>query len=98
MALACIHVMVASNALSQEKPSLREIDRVRLAEAFNLADKLGDDLWSGWSKAPFAVAPGLGRGLLGLRGDYLHLHRKPDGCFVGVALRGHPLPPLSGRA
>jgi len=45
--------MAASSA--QDKPSLREIDRVRLAEAFNLAGKLGDDLWPGWTKAPFAV-------------------------------------------
>jgi hypothetical protein len=30
-------------------------DRVRLAEAFRLAAELGDDVWPGWSKAPFAV-------------------------------------------
>jgi hypothetical protein len=30
-------------------------DRARLAEAFRLADELGDELWPGWSRAPFAV-------------------------------------------
>lgn len=48
-------VLVAGGALGQEKPALREIDRVRLAEAFRLSEQLGDELWAGWSKAPFAV-------------------------------------------
>ena len=43
------------HASAQEKPALREIDRVRLAEAFRLSDKFGDTLWRGWAKAPFAV-------------------------------------------
>ena len=30
-------------------------DRARLAEAFRLAAELGDEVWPGWSKAPFAV-------------------------------------------
>ena len=30
-------------------------DRARLAEAFRLADELGDEAWPGWSRAPFAV-------------------------------------------
>ena len=34
---------------------MRRVDRVRLAEAFRLGEKLGDELWPGWSKAPFAV-------------------------------------------
>lgn len=54
-ALNFILLIAASNAVSQDKPSLREVDRVRLAEAFSLSDKLGDDLWAGWSKVPFAV-------------------------------------------
>jgi hypothetical protein len=53
--LTFILLISASNALSQDIPVLRRVDRVRLAEAFRLADKLGDDLWSGWNKAPFAV-------------------------------------------
>jgi hypothetical protein len=34
---------------------LREIDRVRIAEAYRLADTLGDSLWKGWSDVPFVV-------------------------------------------
>ena len=55
LVLNLIVLIVASTAFTQEKPKLREIDRIRLAEAFNLSEKLGDDLWPGWSKAPFAV-------------------------------------------
>lgn len=31
-------------------------DCTRVAEAFRIADELGDEIWKGWSKAPFAVA------------------------------------------
>jgi hypothetical protein len=55
LVLSLVLLIAACNALSQEKPALLEIDRVRLAEAFNVGDKLGDQLWAGWSKAPFAV-------------------------------------------
>ncbi len=44
-----------TNAVAQGKPALSEIDRTRLAEAFQLADQIGDRVWPGWSKAPFAV-------------------------------------------
>jgi hypothetical protein len=30
-------------------------DRVRVAEAMRLADKLGDDIWPGWRHTPFPV-------------------------------------------
>ncbi|MFN2498942.1 MAG: hypothetical protein ABR557_07660 [Pyrinomonadaceae bacterium] len=36
-------------------PSLAQIDRVRLREVFRLGDSVGDRVWPGWSKAPFAV-------------------------------------------
>jgi hypothetical protein len=55
LALIFILLISVSNALSQDLPVLRRVDRIRIAEAFRLADKLGDDLWPGWSKAPFAV-------------------------------------------
>ena len=55
LALTFILLISASAALSQDIPVMRRVDRVRLAEAFRLGEKLGDDLWPGWSKAPFAV-------------------------------------------
>ncbi len=35
---------------AQVNPSLPEVDRVRLAEAFRLGDRIGDRVWPGWSK------------------------------------------------
>ena len=36
-------------------PALPETDRVRIAEAFRLADAVGNRVWPDWDKAPFAV-------------------------------------------
>ena len=55
LTLGVLILSFVTSTSAQEKPSLREVDRVRLAEAFNLGEKLGDELWTGWSKAPFAV-------------------------------------------
>ena len=55
LTLSFLILAFVSNVAGQEKPALREVDRVRLAEAFNLGEKLGDHLWAGWSKAPFGV-------------------------------------------
>ena len=45
----------ASFALAQDSPRMSEVDRVRLAEAFRIGETMGDRLWPGWHKAPFAV-------------------------------------------
>lgn len=60
------------------KPSLREIDRIRLAEAFNLGDKLRDELWAGWSKAPFAVL------LVTPETEFLIRHPRPTSDFTSL--------------
>ena len=39
----------------EQSPKISATDRTRLAEAFRLADRLGDRIWPGWNKAPFAV-------------------------------------------
>lgn len=78
LALTFVLVLTASNALGQEKPSLSEIDRVRLAEAFRLAEKLGDDLWPGWSKAPFAVL------LVTQDKEFLIRHPQPSKDFISL--------------
>ena len=38
-----------------ENPQLATEDRIRLAEVFRLGEKLGEHVWKGWNKAPFAV-------------------------------------------
>ena len=55
LAVAFIVLMLASGILAQDKPSVPEIDRIRLAEAFRLGESLGDRIWKDWHKAPFAV-------------------------------------------
>ena len=63
-------------AAAQEKPRLNDIDRVRLAEAFHIGDALGDQLWAGWTKAPFAVL------LVTAEHEFLIRHSKPSSDFV----------------
>jgi hypothetical protein len=51
-------------------------DRLRLAEAFRLAAALGDTLWRGWSRAPFAVL------LVTAEREFLMGHPQPTPDFV----------------
>jgi hypothetical protein len=53
-------VLLAAGASSGDSsgasaPSIPTEDRSRLAEAFRLAEAIGDAIWPGWSKVPFAV-------------------------------------------
>ena len=57
-------------------PSLPEADRMRLAEAFRLANVLGDQLWKDWSQVPFAVL------LVTQDHEFLIRHPKPPADFV----------------
>lgn len=63
---------------AQPKPQLREIDRVRLAEAFRLGARLGNRLWANWNKAPFAVL------LVTPENEFLIRHPKPSADFILV--------------
>jgi hypothetical protein len=63
-------------ASAQNEVSLSQVDRVRLAEAFRLGDRISDRIWPGWSKAPFAVllvTPGY---------EFLIRHPKPSADFT----------------
>jgi hypothetical protein len=55
---------------------MRDIDRTRLAEAFRLADSVGDKVWPGWSKAPFAVL------LVTPENEFLIRHPQPSKDFT----------------
>lgn len=55
LALSFLILTSVSDASAREQPGLRNVDRIRLAEAFNLGEKFGDALWAGWTEAPFAV-------------------------------------------
>ena len=54
---------------------MRRMDRIRLAEAFRLGEKLGDELWPGWNKAPFAVL------LVTREMEFLVRHPRPTDDF-----------------
>lgn len=78
LALSFVLLVAVIEVSSQEKPTLREIDRVRLAEAFRLSEKLGDDLWAGWSKTPFAVL------LVTQDKEFLIRHPRPSDDFTSL--------------
>jgi hypothetical protein len=74
--LPAILFCAAGKALPEAPPQIPIDDRVRLAEAFRLADKLGDEVWRGWSKSPFAVA------LVTPEYDFLVRHPDPPKEFT----------------
>jgi hypothetical protein len=56
--LAALAASLGISAAPPQKPAesaLPREDRVRLAEAFRLAGRIGDSLWPGWSRVPFAL-------------------------------------------
>jgi hypothetical protein len=65
-------------AASSSSAVLAHVDRVRLAEAFRLADVIGDSVWSGWREAPFAVL------LVTPEHEFLLRHPRPSADFARV--------------
>src|SRR5215218_4041507 len=53
-------------------------DRVRIAEAFRLADAIGDSIWPGWTSAPFAVL------LVTPEREFLVRHPRPSSEFTRI--------------
>ena len=78
LALSLILLIAVSGVASQEKPKLRDVDRIRLAEAFRLKDKLGDELWTEWSKTLFAVL------LVTQDKEFLIRHPRPSEDFTSL--------------
>jgi hypothetical protein len=79
VALALLVVMMfraaGAQQQSQQQPQLSETDRIRLAEAFRLADFVGNEIWAGWDKAPFAVL------LVTPEDEFLVRHPNPSSDF-----------------
>lgn len=57
-------------------PALDAADRVRLAEAFHLADAVGDSIWPDWASAPFALI------LVTSEREFLLRHPRPSADFT----------------
>jgi hypothetical protein len=72
------HAQPSSGAASSSSPAPRisQADRIRLAEAFRIGEQLGDRVWKGWSKAPFAVL------LVTPDYEFLVRHPSPSAEFV----------------
>lgn len=60
---------------SPPNAQISEIDRVRLAEAFRLGEKLSGKVWKDWNKAPFAVL------LVAPESEFLIRHPAPSSDF-----------------
>jgi hypothetical protein len=71
--LACAPALAA-----QGTPSLPAADRTRLAEAFRLADAIGDRIWPEWTSAPFAVL------LVTAEHEFLLRHPRPSPDFTAL--------------
>src|SRR5262245_24670678 len=69
---------VAHDPGPRRMPRLAETDRIRIAEAFRLADTLGNRVWPDWDKAPFAVL------LVTPEHEFLICHPKPSKDFTPI--------------
>ena len=69
-------ILFFQSALAQDKPSMTDVDRIRLAEAFRLGESIGDRIWKDWDKAPFAVL------LVTPDYEFLIRHPKPSQDFT----------------
>ncbi len=75
LVVALLSTLFPATVTAQDKPALSAIDRTRLAEAFRLADRVCDRIWTNWSKAPFAVL------LVTPQHEFLIRHPKPSSDF-----------------
>ena len=66
----------ASSIAGQEKIEVPDVDRIRLAEAFRIGESLGNRVWKGWDKAPFAVL------LVTPENEFLIRHPRPSKDFT----------------
>ncbi len=62
----------------ESKPTIPEIDRIRLEEAFRIGETLGNKVWENWDKAPFAVL------LVTPENEFLIRHPQPSKDFMLV--------------
>ncbi len=77
--LAALTLLICSlslfSASTPDKPAIADRDRIRLAEAFRIAERPGEDLWKNWNAAPFAVL------LVTSEYEFLIRHDRPSPDF-----------------
>ncbi|CAN5289106.1 hypothetical protein BH10ACI1_BH10ACI1_03560 [soil metagenome] len=76
--ISFILLVSSANVFAQTKPAMLEIDRIRIAEAFRIGEKLQNKIWKNWEKAPFSM--------LFITDDYEFLirHPKPSDEFSSI--------------
>jgi hypothetical protein len=74
-ALILLLLLLFQKSLTQEKPAIPYADRIRLAEAFKIAETLGNQVWKDWDTAPFAVL------LITPKHEFLIRHPRPSDDF-----------------
>lgn len=70
--------LLAAGAYADDNPSIPDIDRVRISEAFRIGEKLQDQLWPAWSSAPFSML------FITDDHEFLIRHPKPDDEFKSI--------------
>jgi hypothetical protein len=76
LSIVLICVLAFAPLVRAEPPAIAAVDRVRIAEAFRLADAVGNKVWPAWDKAPFAVL------LVTADHEFLIRHPKPSSDFT----------------
>lgn len=71
-------VLTTMHVGAQRSPRLTDVDRTRLAEAFAIGDGYCEQLWRGWSRAPFAVL------LTTPEYEFLLRHPRPSADFISL--------------
>lgn len=78
--LSCLFIVLTLNfyAFGQTQPAMSDTDRIRIAEAFRLANKLQNKLWKDWDKTPFSLL------LVTEKNEFLINHPKPGDEFESL--------------
>jgi len=73
-----ISILVVFVSISYSAPTIDETDRIRIAEAYRIAERLQDKLWDGWSTAPFGML------FITDEHEFLIRHPKPNNDFTSI--------------
>jgi hypothetical protein len=75
--IVALTVFLVSTAAAQ-LPTMDEADRIRLEEAFRLADAVTSEVWPGWEDVPFALL------LITENQEFLVRHPRPSDDFTSI--------------
>lgn len=73
-----ISVIIFLCTPASSAPAIAEIDRVRIAEAYRVGEKLQNQIWPGWSIAPFGML------FVTDEHEFLIRHAKPSDEFTSI--------------